>query len=256
MINKKILLIIPILTTTLFLNSESYFLGINKNVVKNIIVNQTNNESETSNEPEITILNKTCLDILNAGESIGDGNYTVYPDGSTPLNVYCDMTIDGGGWTLVYYSNLDSVSRDQLATGDWNSGANINFSYLYSFKDINRNGRYEFFIHDSSTIFRHVIFNQTNAYNENPVGNDFIQTGGNFYYSSQASGWQGLSLGNYGNESMNNHCSLSMSYEGLSWTYCLQDQLPNAYNTGPWFYDVNIGGYDENSQQWVRIYQR
>ena len=202
-----------------------------------------------------TMVYKSCLEILQAGYTTS-GEYTINPTGNEEFPAYCDMTTDGGGWTLVYYSNSGDVSRTLLASGDWNQGPSVNFSRLYSFKDIKRNNKYEFFIHDSSTIFRNVIFNQTNSYLENPNGNSYTQTGGNFYYSSQASGWQGLSLGSYGNSAMVNHCSLSMSYDGSSWTYCLQDQYSTNYNTGPWFYESTQGGYDEGSQQWVKIYQR
>lgn len=46
---------------------------------------------------------RTCLDHLNQGET-ADGVYTIDPDGSSgslsPISAQCDMTTDGGGWTL------------------------------------------------------------------------------------------------------------------------------------------------------------
>ncbi|MBM3933357.1 MAG: hypothetical protein FJ319_03495 [SAR202 cluster bacterium] len=76
----------------------------------------------------------TCYDILVGGFSTGDGVYAIDPeqDGST-VNVYCDITTDGGGWTLAGYgagSNL--AGKLNVANGTYNptnrstSSANIN----------------------------------------------------------------------------------------------------------------------------------
>jgi len=60
-----------------------------------------------------------CLDILTKGGSSGDGLYWVDPTGADSFQVYCDMTTDGGGWTLIM--NEDDVDTATVGSSHWYS---------------------------------------------------------------------------------------------------------------------------------------
>ncbi len=71
----------------------------------------------------------SCQAILSADPLSKDGVYTIDPDGTGPvpaLDVYCDMTTNGGGWTMLVRLNTnDANERSSVDNAFWDSASAV-----------------------------------------------------------------------------------------------------------------------------------
>ncbi len=108
-----------ILSSLIIMNpifADSFLVKLDKKNYENRlnVVSETTEPENPTDPEEPQILYTSCLDIMQKGDSTGDGMYTITNNGNTTSH-FCEMTSHGGGWTRIERSQLSNFSYKRRA---------------------------------------------------------------------------------------------------------------------------------------------
>ncbi|XP_071102143.1 microfibril-associated glycoprotein 4-like [Haliotis cracherodii] len=210
----------------------------------------------------LPIERKDCADILAQDPSSADGIYVVNPnDGQGPIRVYCDMTTDGGGWT-VFQRRIDGSVDFYRNWATYKSGFGSPGSEFWIGNDIlNRlttakASQLRIDMRDQSDVFGYAKYSSFSVGNE--VGKYLLTVSG--YSGNRGDSFANTHNGMYfstkdkDQDTWHNNCALAR-YGGWWYRDCHSSNLNGLYDTSAYSNGLNWESWHgfEYSLMWTEM---